>query len=68
MPTVLKMLPPRAIADVIGMSLDFVYTEIRAGELEAIKVGREFRIERAEAVRYLRALHAPVPDAWISID
>lgn len=66
MPTIIPpMLPTRAIADVLGMSLDFVYTEIRDGELRAVKIGREYRIEQAEAVRYLTSLQVPVPDVWL---
>ncbi len=67
MPTIIKgvMLPTRAIAEVIGMSLDFVYSEIRDGELHAVKIGREYRIEQREAVRYVTALQVPVPDIWL---
>lgn len=67
MPTIIPpMVAPRAIADVLAMSVDFVYTEIRDGELQAIKIGREYRIRTDEAVRYLTALQAPVPDEWLS--
>jgi excisionase family DNA binding protein len=68
MPTVVKgtMLPTRAIAEAIGMSIDFVYTEIRDGELDAVKIGREYRIRPSEAVRYLETLQVPVPPEWFA--
>ncbi len=56
---------PRDIADCLAMSVDFVYAEIKADNLQAIRVGRELRVAKDEAVRYLQALQAPVPDAWV---
>lgn len=51
------------LAHWIGMSPDFVITEIAAGELVASKFGREYRIARAEILRYLTVKRFPVPDA-----
>lgn len=50
------------LAHEIGMSADFVVSEIRAGELVASKFGREYRIAAAEIRRYLTARRFPVPD------
>lgn len=50
------------LAHEIGMSADFVVSEIRAGELVASKFGREYRIAAAEIRRYLTAKQFPVPD------
>ena len=37
-----------------GMSADFVLDEIRAGELQAARFGRHYRIAFTEVLRYLR--------------
>jgi excisionase family DNA binding protein len=58
------LLTPQVIADHLAVSVDFIYKEIKGDELHAIKVGREWRVVRAEAVRYLEALQAPVPEEW----
>jgi excisionase family DNA binding protein len=55
------LLSTRAIAEAMSVSQDFIYTEIRDGQLQAIRIGREYRITRDEAVRYLTALQVPVP-------
>lgn len=56
---------PREIADRLAMSVDFVYTEIKAENLHAIRIGRELRVPCSEAVRYFESLQAPVPDEWV---
>jgi len=58
------MLPPRVVARHLSMSVDFVYDEIRAEHLRAIKIGREWRIVSTDAARYLASLGAPIPDEW----
>ena len=66
MPTIVPpMLPTRALADYLGMSIDFVCAEIKGGEIHAVRVGREYRIPQAEAVRYLQSIQAPIPDEWL---
>ena len=59
------LVPPREIADCLAMSVDFVYTEIKADNLRAIRIGRELRVPKDEAVRYLQSLQAPVPEEWL---
>lgn len=54
----------RDLADVTGMSVDFFYLEIDAGELRAAKFGREYRVPADEADRYLTAKQFPVPHEW----
>lgn len=46
----------------IGMSRDFILGEIDAGEIVASRFGREYRIARAEVVRYLTVKRFPLPD------
>lgn len=46
---------PSQLAFYIGMSVDFVTAEIRAGELPASKFGREWRIYKADVLAYLSA-------------
>lgn len=48
-----KAWTPRQIADVIGMSQDFVLAEIRAGQIVAAKFGNRWRIPASEVARYL---------------
>ncbi len=55
---------PRELADITGMSVDFVYLEIEAGELRASRFGRFYRIAVDEAVRYLEVKQFPVPGGW----
>lgn len=50
----------------IGMSNDFVISEIRANELVASKFGREWRIAAAEVRRYLLAKQFPLPESLAS--
>ncbi len=47
----------------IGMSVDFVASEIRAGEIIASKFGREWRIAAVEVRRYLAAKEFPLPES-----
>lgn len=56
---------PQAVADVLDVSVDKVYVDIKAGELPAVKIGRELRIIRSEAVAYLQRLQVPAPDEWL---
>ena len=62
--TKVLLLPPRALAEAMSMSTDFIYTEIKSENIRAIRIGREIRIAKDEAVRYLEALQAPVPQEW----
>lgn len=54
---------PRQLAEVIGMSTQFVLTEIRAGELQASRFGSVWRIRSTEVARYLAEKQFPMPDA-----
>lgn len=55
---------PAQLADLLDMSVDFIYTEIHSGNLEAIRIGRTFRISTSEASRYFKALKVTVPSEW----
>jgi excisionase family DNA binding protein len=50
----------------IGMSNDFVISEIRAHEIVASKFGREWRIASSEVRRYLLAKQFPLPESLAS--
>lgn len=63
--TVALVVTPRELADVLRMSVDFIYTEIKSENLQAFKAGTELRVARDEAVRYLQSLQAPVPQEWV---
>lgn len=54
-------LAPKDLADLTGMSVDFFYLEIEAGELHAARFGRFWRIPADEAERYLREKKFPPP-------
>lgn len=45
----------------IGMTANFIRTEIESGELRASRFGREWRIELTEVRRYCRANRWPEP-------
>ncbi len=51
------------LAGIIGLSISFIRTEIRLGELKAVRIGRgrkpTYRIPFAEAMRYARRLGLP---------
>jgi hypothetical protein len=47
----------------IGMSGNFVRSEIESGELVASRFGSEWRIAAAEVKRYLLAKGFPLPDS-----
>lgn len=54
-------LTPKDLADITGMSVDFFYVEIEAGELRAVRFGRFWRIPAIEVERYLRDKNFPPP-------
>jgi len=51
------------LANCIGMSASFVRDEIEAGEISAVRFGREWRVPHAEVIRYLTAKGWPLPPA-----
>jgi excisionase family DNA binding protein len=46
-------LPPKEIAEVLRISSMSVYRLIERGEIQAIRVGRSFRITEGELARYI---------------
>jgi excisionase family DNA binding protein len=52
---------PTQVAYYIGMSADFVRSEIRAGDIKASMFGREWRIATVEVIKYLDARQFPPP-------
>jgi excisionase family DNA binding protein len=57
-----KAWSPRQLADAIGMSKNFVLSEIHAGEIKALKFGNRFRIRAEEVAKYLLRRSFPSPD------
>lgn len=55
---------PQAIATVLDVSVDKIYVDIKSGELRAVRIGRELRILRVEAVTYLEKMGVPIPAEW----
>lgn len=45
----------KEIAELFSMNVMTIYRYIKAGKLKAHKIGKEFRISRAEFDRFLRA-------------
>lgn len=48
-----ELLMVREVADMLRVSSMTVYRLIRTGELPAVRVGRNYRVRRAELVTYL---------------
>lgn len=49
-----KMLSPREIADVLGMSYESALAFIRYSGVDYIKVGRQYRVSEAKLLTYLQ--------------
>ncbi len=43
----------RDLADKLGVNIMTIYRYIKAGKLKAYKIGKEFRIDKAEFNRFL---------------
>ena len=48
-----KLLTVKAVADILGISQAIVYTEIRAKQLPAYKIGGSYRIGEKSLENYL---------------
>ena len=48
-----EYLTPQDIADTLKISVQKVRNMVRAGELPAIKVGRQWRVRKADFEKYL---------------
>jgi putative molybdopterin biosynthesis protein len=43
----------KELADILKMGVVTIYRKIRSGKLKAYKIGREFRIDKAEFEKFL---------------
>ncbi len=57
-----KLLTVAEVASIMRVSKMTVYRLIHSGELEAIRVGRSFRVPEQAVSRYLRVLQWSSPD------
>ena len=57
------LLTPEEAAEVLRLGRTTVYALMKAGEIQAVHIGRSCRISRAELERYVRRLEAPPPSA-----
>ena len=58
-----RLLTVREVADAMRVSNMTVYRLIRAGDLKAIRVGRNFRIRESDVDRFLDDRAVPVADS-----
>jgi excisionase family DNA binding protein len=49
-----KYLKVKDIADMLGLSILTVYEYIKRGEVQAIKLGRNYRVERSEFDKFIK--------------
>ena len=60
-PSAPLLLTPEEAATVLRLGRTTVYALMKAGELQAVHIGRSCRISRAELERYVRSLEPPPP-------
>lgn len=49
-----KYLKVKEIADLLGLNILTIYEYIKKGEFQAIKLGRNYRVERSEFNKFLK--------------
>lgn len=49
-----EYLKVKDIADMLGLSILTIYEYIKRGEVQAIKLGRNYRVERKEFERFIK--------------
>lgn len=49
-----QYLKVKEIADILGLSILTIYEYIKRGEVQAIKLGRNYRVERREFNKFLK--------------
>jgi excisionase family DNA binding protein len=57
--TVHKMLTPAEVAVELRVSAPTIYRRIQAGELKAVRIGGQLRIDREDLERFLREGRPP---------
>ena len=50
-----EVITPKQLADFLQVSDQTVKRAIKAGKLEAFKVGKDWRIEKEEVIKWLKA-------------
>jgi excisionase family DNA binding protein len=47
----------KQVSEILGVSTKTVYKQIKDGELQCIKIGREFRIPKVSILNYLKVFN-----------
>jgi len=56
------VLDVKQVSKLLGVSTKTVYRLLRDGVLDSLKVGREFRIPKVNAMRYVRVFNTSISD------
>lgn len=56
---------PDEVAEIFKVSGDTVRQMIRAGELPAVKIGRQYRVPKSAIDRLFRCVPKAVPEEWV---
>ena len=56
-----KYLKVKEIADMLGLSILTIYEYIKRGEVQAVKLGRNYRVERKEFEKFIKRHSTGVP-------